>query len=193
MSKGLDAFAADKDEVDLLIVMGSSLKVSPVADVKDKIPHTVPQILINMEALPHMAGFDVQLLGYCDNVVVELCKLLEWDLNATQNDHQITPPYKKGSLPHRYIFHGGTETPLVNSSDDDSHIEDDAEDDSETGSDITRDEDILSVSEVAPRVEGIETSIDGESLSDFDKQNHKSQETEDEIKNNLQSVEDAAS
>lgn len=30
----LDAFAADKDDVDLLIVMGSSLKVSPVADVK---------------------------------------------------------------------------------------------------------------------------------------------------------------
>lgn len=28
------AFAEDRDKVDLLIVMGSSLKVSPVADVK---------------------------------------------------------------------------------------------------------------------------------------------------------------
>ncbi|KAJ3050259.1 NAD-dependent protein deacetylase sirtuin-1 [Rhizophlyctis rosea] len=73
-------FAEDKEKLDLLIVMGSSLKVSPVADVKDKIPHDVPQILINLEALPHMAGFDVQLLGYCDSVVVELCKLLGWQL-----------------------------------------------------------------------------------------------------------------
>ena len=78
-----DSFSEDKEKVDLLIVMGSSLKVSPVADVKDKIPHHVPQILINMESLAHMNGFDVQLLGKCDVIVAELCKKLGWDLDVS--------------------------------------------------------------------------------------------------------------
>ncbi|KAJ3176827.1 NAD-dependent protein deacetylase sirtuin-1 [Geranomyces variabilis] len=81
-------FAADREKVDLLIVMGSSLKVSPVADVKDKVPHDVPQILINMEALPHMAGFDVQLLGYCDSICAQLCKLLGWELRHEKLEEQ---------------------------------------------------------------------------------------------------------
>lgn len=94
-----------------------------------------------MEALPHMAGFDVQLLGYCDNVVLELCKLLGWELNVPQKSGEETmPPYRQGSLSHRYIFEGGTEIPFANSSDDESGSE--IESDSETGSDITRDEDI---------------------------------------------------
>ncbi|KAI9202789.1 DHS-like NAD/FAD-binding domain-containing protein [Polychytrium aggregatum] len=76
------AFAEDRDKIDLLIVMGSSLKVSPVANVKDHIPRDVPQILINLEALPHMAGFDIQLLGYCDVIVQELCRRLSWSLPA---------------------------------------------------------------------------------------------------------------
>ncbi|RKO95094.1 SIR2-domain-containing protein, partial [Caulochytrium protostelioides] len=70
------AFREDREQVDLLIVMGSSLKVSPVADVKDKIPHHVPQILINREALPHMRGFDIQLLGESDVICAELCRRL---------------------------------------------------------------------------------------------------------------------
>ena len=35
----------DKDDVDLLIVMGSSLKVGPVNDIPDAIPEDVPRIL----------------------------------------------------------------------------------------------------------------------------------------------------
>ncbi|RKO90278.1 DHS-like NAD/FAD-binding domain-containing protein, partial [Blyttiomyces helicus] len=77
-----EAFAEDREKVDLLVVMGSSLKVSPVADVKDKIPHSVPQLLINAETLPHMSGFDVHLLGYCDEIVVELSRLLDWELRS---------------------------------------------------------------------------------------------------------------
>nr|KAJ3422886.1 NAD-dependent protein deacetylase sirtuin-1 [Polyrhizophydium stewartii] len=73
-------FLEDMRRVDLLIVMGSSLKVSPVADVKDRIPHDVPQILINLEALPSMSNFDVQLLGYCDSIVAELCRHLGWSI-----------------------------------------------------------------------------------------------------------------
>lgn len=90
-----------------------------------------------MEALPHMDGFDVQLLGYCDTVVFELCKLLGWELNVSQEQGN-TPSYQQGSLPHRYIFEGGSEVPFANSYDTES---DDGEEDSETGSDITNDED----------------------------------------------------
>ncbi|KAI9312739.1 DHS-like NAD/FAD-binding domain-containing protein [Dichotomocladium elegans] len=69
----------DTDVVDLLIVMGSSLKVSPVSEIMSQIPHSVPQILINRTPITHMT-FDVQLLGDCDVIVPELCRMLGWDL-----------------------------------------------------------------------------------------------------------------
>nr|QKG31872.1 NAD-dependent deacetylase sirtuin-1 [Sparus aurata] len=72
------AMKQDKDEVDLLIVIGSSLKVRPVAPYPNSIPHEVPQILINREQLPHL-NFDVELLGDCDVIVNELCHRLGAD------------------------------------------------------------------------------------------------------------------
>ncbi|XP_007938891.1 NAD-dependent protein deacetylase sirtuin-1 [Orycteropus afer afer] len=69
------AMKYDKDEVDLLIVIGSSLKVRPVALIPSSIPHDVPQILINREPLPHL-HFDVELLGDCDVIINELCHRL---------------------------------------------------------------------------------------------------------------------
>ncbi|KAI9246500.1 DHS-like NAD/FAD-binding domain-containing protein [Phascolomyces articulosus] len=71
--------ALDTDNVDLLIVMGSSLKVSPVSEIMTQIPHSVPQVVINRTPITHMT-FDVQLLGDCDVIVPELCRLLGWDL-----------------------------------------------------------------------------------------------------------------
>lgn len=71
-----DAMAADKDVCDLLIVIGSSLKVRPVALIPNSIPAHVPQILINREPLPHLR-FDVELLGDGDVIVNQLCHLLE--------------------------------------------------------------------------------------------------------------------
>lgn len=65
--------------MDLLIVMGSSLKVSPVSEIMSQIPHSVPQILINRTPITHMT-FDVQLLGDSDVIVPELCRMLNWDL-----------------------------------------------------------------------------------------------------------------
>ncbi|KAL0964225.1 hypothetical protein UPYG_G00321070 [Umbra pygmaea] len=72
------AMKQDKDEVDLLIVIGSSLKVRPVALIPTSIPHDVPQVLINREQLPHL-NFDVELLGDCDVIVNELCHRLGGD------------------------------------------------------------------------------------------------------------------
>ncbi|XP_051945525.1 NAD-dependent protein deacetylase sirtuin-1-like [Xyrauchen texanus] len=72
------AMKQDKDDVDLLIVIGSSLKVRPVALIPSSIPHEVPQVLINREPLPHL-NFDVELLGDCDVIVNELSHRLGGD------------------------------------------------------------------------------------------------------------------
>ncbi|XP_026285615.1 NAD-dependent protein deacetylase sirtuin-1 [Frankliniella occidentalis] len=71
-----DAMAADKDNCDLLIVIGSSLKVRPVALIPNSIPAHVPQILINREPLPHLR-FDIELLGDGDVIINQLCHLLD--------------------------------------------------------------------------------------------------------------------
>lgn len=74
------AMKQDKDEVDLMIVIGSSLKVRPVALIPNSIPHEVPQVLINREQLPHL-NFDVELLGDCDVIINELCHRLGGDFD----------------------------------------------------------------------------------------------------------------
>ncbi|TRY80242.1 hypothetical protein TCAL_12375 [Tigriopus californicus] len=70
-----NAVAEDKNQVDLLIMIGSSLKVRPVALIPSSIPQSVPQILINREPLGHLTP-DVELLGDCDGIVNQLCHLL---------------------------------------------------------------------------------------------------------------------
>lgn len=92
------SFEADKDKVDLLIVIGSSLKVAPVANLRDKIPAHVPQILINREALQHMNNFDVQLLGYSDIITAELCRRMGWS-DAPEAISTC------GNVPHVFIIY----------------------------------------------------------------------------------------
>ncbi|XP_065156391.1 NAD-dependent protein deacetylase sirtuin-1-like isoform X2 [Atheta coriaria] len=70
-----DAMSDDKNECDLLVVIGSSLKVRPVALIPSSLPAHVPQILINREPLPH-CHFDVELLGDCDVIINHLCHML---------------------------------------------------------------------------------------------------------------------
>lgn len=79
-----------------LVVIGSSLKVAPVADVKERIPDHVPQILINLETLPHMESFDIQLLGYCDTITTEISRMLGW-MPPREDDEII---YRPGPKPH---------------------------------------------------------------------------------------------
>ncbi|KAK7869073.1 hypothetical protein R5R35_000792 [Gryllus longicercus] len=70
-----ESMAVDKDKCDLLIVIGSSLKVRPVALIPSSVPSSVPQILINREPLPHF-NFDVKLLGDSDVIINQLCHML---------------------------------------------------------------------------------------------------------------------
>lgn len=69
----------DRDLVDLVVVIGTSLKVAPVSEVVGIVPPNVPQIYISREACNHVE-FDVDLLGDCDTVVTELCRRAGWDL-----------------------------------------------------------------------------------------------------------------
>uniref|UniRef100_A0A1I7UNL5 NAD-dependent protein deacetylase sir-2.1 n=1 Tax=Caenorhabditis tropicalis TaxID=1561998 RepID=A0A1I7UNL5_9PELO len=62
----------DKDKVDLVVVIGSSLKVRPVALIPHCVGKDVPQILINRESLPHYKA-DIELLGNCDDILRDIC------------------------------------------------------------------------------------------------------------------------
>merc|ERR1711884_338132 len=70
-----NAVAKDKNEVDLLIMIGSSLKVRPVALIPSSIDPSIPQLLINRVPLPHLQP-DVELLGDCDGIVNQICSML---------------------------------------------------------------------------------------------------------------------
>ncbi|KAI0369131.1 SIR2-domain-containing protein [Pilatotrama ljubarskyi] len=69
----------DRHQVDLLMIIGTSLKVSPVSDTISHLPHSVPQILINKTPIKHINP-DVVLLGNADDIVLHLCRKLGWDL-----------------------------------------------------------------------------------------------------------------
>ncbi|KUL91257.1 hypothetical protein ZTR_01744 [Talaromyces verruculosus] len=79
----------DREVTDLVIVIGTSMKVAPVADVPSIIPSTVPQIYISRTPVSHI-GFDIDLLGDSDVVVSELCRRAGWDLK-----HSMIPEDQK--------------------------------------------------------------------------------------------------
>ncbi|OBT54629.1 hypothetical protein VE04_05928 [Pseudogymnoascus sp. 24MN13] len=75
----------DKDIVDLVIVIGTSLKVAPVSEVVPFLPAHIPQIYISREPVKHV-NFDVDMLGDCDVVIAELCRRAGWEL-----EHEMIP------------------------------------------------------------------------------------------------------
>ncbi|KAF2706655.1 NAD-dependent histone deacetylase SIR2 [Pleomassaria siparia CBS 279.74] len=68
----------DREKVDLLIVMGTSMKVEPVSEVPNFLPRDVPQIFISRDPIHHI-NFDINLLGDCDVVVAELARRAGWE------------------------------------------------------------------------------------------------------------------
>lgn len=103
---------ADREHVDLLLVIGSSLGVAPVSSIVGYIPHSVPIILINREPVYHLHhSFDVQLLGYCDGIVKDLCKRLGWDeaifnLDSNSVTEDQTPVEITHIEPNIYLYPG---------------------------------------------------------------------------------------
>lgn len=75
----------DRDQVDLILVMGTSLKVAPVADLLSHFPPSVPTVLINRTPITHIA-MDILLLGDSDPIVAYLCQQLGWPCAHTAPD-----------------------------------------------------------------------------------------------------------
>ncbi|KAF8605800.1 SIR2-domain-containing protein [Ceratobasidium sp. AG-I] len=114
----------DREEVDLLLVIGTSLKVAPVSEILTHVPHSVPQVLINKTPVPHVTP-DVVLLGDADRVVEYLCDRLGWTLpsattksasNGTAGNGTATAarplksqirPTKSYNQDHVWMFPGG--------------------------------------------------------------------------------------
>ncbi|KZP30481.1 DHS-like NAD/FAD-binding domain-containing protein [Athelia psychrophila] len=101
------ALTEDREKVDLLLVIGTSLNVAPVADVVSYIPHSVPQILINKTPVRHMQP-DVMLLGNADAIVQYLCAELGWELpdppspgGLPKSPPHLEPPAASTSLKRR--------------------------------------------------------------------------------------------
>jgi NAD-dependent histone deacetylase SIR2 len=79
----------DSEIADLILVIGTSMQVAPVAKIPDKIAQVgrgdVPCIYIGREPCRHIE-FDVQLIGDCDAVVWELARRAGWELK-----HEMVP------------------------------------------------------------------------------------------------------
>ena len=69
----------DRNLVDLVIVIGTSLKVAPVANIPSVLDPDVPQIYISKSRCSHI-DFDIEFNGECDVVMAELARRLGWDL-----------------------------------------------------------------------------------------------------------------
>lgn len=76
----------DRERVDLVIVIGTSLKVAPVSEVVPFLPPNIPQIYISRTPVSHV-NFDIDLLGDCDVVVAELCRRAGW----AEFRHEMVP------------------------------------------------------------------------------------------------------
>ncbi|CDZ98838.1 Sirtuin 5 and related class III sirtuins (SIR2 family) [Phaffia rhodozyma] len=109
---------ADRESVDLLLVIGSSLQVAPVSEVLAHLPHSVPQILINKTPLKYFDP-DINLLGDADGIVRLLSEKLEWnipipELGRAQNAsaEPSREPTRVGNT-HYWLF-DGAELDLIN-------------------------------------------------------------------------------
>ncbi|GAB7361008.1 hypothetical protein MBLNU230_g1051t1 [Neophaeotheca triangularis] len=75
----------DRHKADMVLVLGTSLKVAPVSKICELVAPNVPQIYVGRERNADF-GFDVQLLGECDEIVAALCNAAGWMFS-----HPMTP------------------------------------------------------------------------------------------------------
>lgn len=83
----------DIPKCDLLICIGTSLKVAPVSEIVNMIPADTPQVLINRDPVKH-AEFDLSLLGYCDEIAGLVTKRCGWAIPHKDWDNLADSTYK---------------------------------------------------------------------------------------------------
>jgi NAD-dependent SIR2 family protein deacetylase len=86
----------DTEHADLLIVIGTSLRVAPVSYIP-QLMQNIPAILINRE--PVTCSFSAELLGDCDAIIGAVEKELGWREEGHGCDSLIFTPPNKFLLP----------------------------------------------------------------------------------------------
>lgn len=98
-----DCLRSDVDKGDLLLVLGTSLQVAPVARIPHYFRDDVPRVLVNRELVGY--DFDVELLGDCDIVVAALRHALGWD-RPSEIPEPASPAAPVFQPPRRFVFSG---------------------------------------------------------------------------------------
>jgi NAD-dependent SIR2 family protein deacetylase len=104
-----DALPADAATADLLLVIGSSLRVKPVSDLPAMLRPGTPAILINAEPIGTGAGaaphaFDVELLGDADAITAHLWRAVGWGAAGAEGAAAGGAPEYTFEPPARYRF-----------------------------------------------------------------------------------------
>ena len=102
----------DVENADLVLVLGTSLQVAPVARIPELFKNKVPRILVNRETVDY--DFDIELLGDCDVIVNALKRHLKWD--EEEGGKSIGDDNDENEMdvlrfvpPRRFMFKGATE------------------------------------------------------------------------------------
>ena len=85
----------DCDQCDLLIVMGTSLMVYPVASIPEQVTFKCPRLLINRELVGtfnEKNDRDIFHPGNCDDSVRELCSLAGWENDLYEIYNNLPKP-----------------------------------------------------------------------------------------------------
>ncbi|KAI9149851.1 NAD-dependent histone deacetylase sir2 [Blastocladiella emersonii ATCC 22665] len=126
------AIEGDAINTDLLIAIGSSLKVAPVSNILRAVPESVPQIIINRELLPHLdKHFDVHLLGDADTIVADLCRRAGWQLDHPRFAELAASAPPQPFRDNVHVYEGGVVV-ATNWSDDEGGSQSDDEEDEDT-------------------------------------------------------------
>lgn len=88
----------DKDKADLVIVIGSSMKVRPVCLIPTAVEDNIPQVLINREPLEYPMNFDLELLGNCDLIIEFIEELMSIPSGDTEEGRNLTIEQKLENL-----------------------------------------------------------------------------------------------
>lgn len=89
----------DSDHADLLIVIGTSLRVSPVSYIP-QVMYKAPSILINRESV--QCVFNAELLGEGDQVILEIEKKLGW--NTPNEDDESNNSNENDTDSEQFVF-----------------------------------------------------------------------------------------
>lgn len=90
----------DSENADLLIVIGTSLRVSPVSDIP-RVMCKTPSILINRESVHCI--FNAELLGEGDEVILEVERKLGWN-NSNENNENIENQNTDDANLDKFVF-----------------------------------------------------------------------------------------